>query len=136
MFSTDHFTHPQWLGIWAFYFLAQILHLLWAGWLAARSKANLLTGVLDFLKLRAVPIVCRLFLTTLTFMLLWYPLIGAITVVFKSFMQIAALAGIFGWASDSLWDKLVATLGQVLPAFQREKLPSLDGKDDPPAGNG
>lgn len=114
--------------VWIFYFVGQGLHVLLVSWLASRSDANTLSGPFAYVKLRWVPILCRVFLVTLSFMFIWLPVIGALSGVIKAYMQLVALAGVFGWCSDSVWDKFIALLAPVVPALQKEQLPKLEDK--------
>jgi hypothetical protein len=113
------------LGVWIMYMLGQFLHILLTANLAVHSKINGIASFGIYFKTRWIPIVCRLFLTTLTFVLVWdNPALVNIESLMHTTATQIAMAGILGWFSDSVFDKVLS----VVPWLQRE-LPAIE----PPA---
>jgi hypothetical protein len=114
-------------AVWAVYTTGQILHILLSANLSVHSKLNSVDTFGRYFKLRWIPLLCRLFLTTLTFVIAWdNPSIMSLDSRFlpAGGTQIA-LAGFMGWAADSIFDKVIA----VIPGLSKE----LPGVDFPPA---
>jgi hypothetical protein len=110
------------LSVWLLYFIGQALHVLLTAHLTIRSTLNALTSYEEYFRLRWMPLVCRIFLTTLAFMIIWAnPRLFGLERLMPTLATQAAMAGILGWFSDSLFDKLVA----MIPGLQRE-LPAMD----------
>jgi hypothetical protein len=111
----------SYITVWLLYFIGQALHILLAANLVIKSKLNSVDSLRTYFALRWVPLVCRLFLTTLTFVLLWNnPAIANIEKLMPTFSTQVAMAGILGWFSDSVFDKIIS----LVPWLQRE-LPAI-----------
>lgn len=107
--------------LWLVYFTAQILHVLLGAHLAIKSKLNGLCGLRGYLAARWIPIVCRVFLASCTFAIVWAnPFLFNMQKFVSTPTSQVALAGILGWFSDSLFDKVVG----MLPGLQKE-IPAL-----------
>jgi len=116
------------LAIWLLYFIGQALHVLLAANLVIKSKLNAVSSLGSYFQLRWIPLVCRLFLTTLSFMIVWEnPVLFNLEHLIPTVGTQAAMAGILGWFSDSVFDKLIS----LIPWLQRE-LPAVE----PPAADG
>jgi hypothetical protein len=115
------------LGVWCFYIAGQFLHLLLGAHLALASKLNSVTTYSEYLRIRWVPILCRLFLTTAAFVIVWgNPAILELTRFMPTVATQIAMAGILGWFSDSVFDKLLG----MIPIMQKE-LPMIDSPPQP-----
>jgi hypothetical protein len=103
-----------------------LLHMLSVANLATKSKNRTTHSMKEYLSWRWVPISCRVFLSILAFVLVWDnpSLINGIDRFMGAPSSQIAIAGILGWFSDSLLDKVVS----AIPALQKD-LPVL-----PPAG--
>jgi hypothetical protein len=111
----------NWL-VWLLYFFGQLLHILSSAYLAIRSNKNNVQTLIEYLKSRVIPLVSRLFLSTLAFIIVWDN--PKLNIEFSQYitngLTQAAMAGILGWFSDSLFDKVVALipwLGKELPVI-------------------
>jgi hypothetical protein len=101
--------------ILAIYMVGQFLNILFASYLAVNSKINRVYSVKKYFTLRWIPIVCRLFLTTVAFPLMWNKTFLSSDFMSTFYSQVA-LAGILGWFSDSALDKLLS----IIPFLQKE----------------
>jgi hypothetical protein len=120
-------SHMSTWGVWICYFLAQALHLLLGAHLSIHSKLNSVGSYREYFSLRIVPILCRVFLTTLVFLEVWYNQSVLDLSRFTPTIQTqVAMAGILGWFSDSLFDKFLA----LIPGLQKE-LPAMDCPPQP-----
>lgn len=109
-------------GIWFCYAVGQLLHLLLGAHISIHSNLNSVTTYKSYFCYRWVPIVCRLFLTTMTFMIFWgNPTVLDLTKYMPTTSTQIAMAGILGWFSDSVFDKVLA----LIPMFKKE-LPAVD----------
>lgn len=114
------------LGVWGFYIAGQALHLLLGAHLSIQSKLNSVTSYSEYLRIRWVPITCRLFLTTLAFVIVWdNPAVMDLARFMPTVAARIAAAGILGWFSDSVFDKLLG----LLPLTNKE-LPSIDAPSE------
>ncbi len=110
------------LGVWLLYLLGQFLHVLLTANLAVHSKINGIGSFATYFRTRWIPIACRFFLTTLTFVLIWNnPDLFDIERFVKTTATRIAIAGILGWFSDSAFDKVLS----LIPWLQKE-LPAVD----------
>ena len=133
--------------IWFFYFVGHFFHPLAKASAAVRSKMNPLQTVGQYVAARWAPLSVRLFLTTVLFMAWWsqpvlaqsaFKAIGTHLAPgpLKSFLEgivfplNPATAAIYGFASDSILDKLCG----YVPWLQNE-IPKVHGKGNgaPPA---
>jgi len=111
----------SYLAVWILYFIGQSLHVLLAANLVIKSKLNAVGSLRGYFALRWVPLICRLFLTTLTFVLLWNnPSIANLEKLMPTLATQVAMAGILGWFSDSVFDKVIS----MVPWLQKE-LPAI-----------
>jgi hypothetical protein len=115
-------------GVWVCYFLAQALHLLLGAHLSIHSKLNAVASYYQYFSLRIVPITCRVFLTSLVFVVVWYnqSLLDLSRFTPTVATQIA-MAGILGWFSDSVLDKFLA----LIPGIQKDLPPAIDCPPQP-----
>ena len=103
------------------YFLAQVLHMLAVITVSIKSKLNALHGVRDYLALRWPPLLGRLLLNTACFILVWTnPKMAPIQDFAVNMAAKIALAFIFGWFGDSLFDKVIGLLAGFFPNMQKE----------------
>lgn len=109
------------LVVWILYLIGQSLHILLAANLVIKSKLNAVDSLATYLALRWIPLLCRFFLTSLTFIILWNnPAIANIEHLMPTFSTQVAMAGILGWFSDSVFDKVIS----MVPWLQKE-LPAV-----------
>lgn len=105
--------------LWVIYGLAQLLHMTVRAGLASRSQYTPWVSVRQYTSKFWPQLVARIFLASLAFW--WwihYPQqVGSVVLLPVNF----ATAGIFGWFSDSVLDKLIAL---VMPAA-KVNLPPL-----------
>jgi hypothetical protein len=129
--------------IWVLYFVGHFFHTLAKATAAVRSKMNPLQTVTQYVAARWAPLSIRLFLTTVLFMAWWsdptlaqsaFKAIGThlSAGTLKTFLEGVsfplnpATAAIYGYASDSILDKLCS----YVPWLQNE-IPKVNG-----VGNG
>ena len=109
------------LSVWGFYFIGQALHILLAANLVIKSKLNAVGSLAGYFSLRWIPLLCRLFLTTLSFVIVWNnPALVNIEHLMPTISTQVAMAGILGWFSDSVFDKFIS----MVPWLQKE-LPAV-----------
>jgi len=118
--TTGAHTH-HWIMVGAFYGLGQFLHILLIANAASRSSLNAFKTLQDYFRARWVPIVGRAFLSILAFILIWdNPKLVDLDSWLPGLAQEGALAGILGWFSDSVLDKVVNLLSGMFPGLQKE----------------
>jgi len=109
------------LTIWMLYFVGQSLNILLAANLVIKSKLNAVDSLATYFQLRWIPLLCRLFLTTLMFIVIWNnPALTNIERLMPTMATQVAMAGILGWFSDSVFDKFIS----MVPWLQKE-LPAV-----------
>jgi hypothetical protein len=117
------------LAVWLLYFIGQALHVLLTAQLVIRSKLNALQNLSQYFQDRWIPLVCRLFLTCLAFMIVWEnPVLFNFEHLIPTFGTQVAMAGILGWFSDSVFDKLVAFIPWLHHELPAVEPPATDGK--------
>ncbi len=108
------------------YAVGTFLHILLVANQAVRSKCGGTETIKEYLAWRWVPISCRIFLSMLAFVLVWNnPALIDIDRFMSTTSSQIAIAGILGWFSDSVLDKVVG----MIPALQKD-LPMI-----PPIGD-
>jgi hypothetical protein len=108
------------------YAVGVFLHILLVANLAVRSKCGGTHTIKEYLTWRWVPISCRIFLSILAFVLVWNnPALIDIDRFMSTASSQMAIAGILGWFSDSVLDKVIG----MIPALQKD-LPII-----PPIGD-
>lgn len=111
------------VGVWVLYILGQLVHVGLAANDTVNDPAHSIASYKIYFKTYAPRLVARFFLATCMFPLVWDNQ-GALN--FESFMHSTAsqvgISGIFGYFSDSLWDKVLAWL----PWLQK-KMPQIPG---------
>lgn len=114
------------LGVWSMYWAGQLLHILLVASLTIKSSLpNGITSVTSYLRAKWIPLVCRMFLTTAAFMIVWdNPQMVNIQAYTHGILATSALAGLLGWFSDSVFDKVLS----FIPALSGS-LPKLDDKN-------
>jgi hypothetical protein len=116
--------HLSHLAVWALYMTGQVLHVLLAANLVLKSKLNAVSSLAGYFALRWIPLLCRFFLTTLAFVLVWNnPSLVNIDHLMPTASTQIAMAGILGWFSDSVFDKFISMvpwLQKELPAVPQE----------------
>lgn len=111
----------SYLAIWVIYFIGQALHVLLAANLVIKSKLNAVGSLAGYFELRWIPLLCRLFLNTLIFVVIWNnPALVNIEHLMPTVSTQIAMAGILGWFSDSVFDKFIS----MVPWLQKE-LPAV-----------
>ena len=112
-------------GVWALYAAGMLLHVFMKAQIAYRSKLNGLSSFWEYLRAQLFPILCRVFLNTMAFMVLWdNPDVIDLSNLNLGINTKLGLAGTFGWFSDSVFDKLLGYLSRVFPGLQKEVPPS------------
>lgn len=103
------------------YAVGTFLHILLVANQAVRSKSDGKHTIKEYLAWRWVPIGCRIFLSMLAFVLVWNnPSVIDIDRFMSTTSSQVAIAGILGWFSDSVLDKVIG----MIPALQKE-LPTI-----------
>jgi hypothetical protein len=111
----------SYLAIWACYLVGQALHVLLGANLVIKSKLNAVTSLGGYFALRWIPLLCRFFLNTLIFVVVWNnPVLVNIEHLMPTVSTQIAMAGILGWFSDSVFDKFIS----MVPWLQKE-LPAV-----------
>ena len=111
----------SYLTIWLLYLIGQALHVLLAANLVIKSKLNAVNSLGGYFSLRWIPLLCRFFLNTLIFVVIWNnPALVNIEHLMPTMSTQIAMAGILGWFSDSVFDKFIS----MVPWLQKE-LPAV-----------
>lgn len=122
------------ISLWLCFLVGQYLSVLARAWATVNSKLNGITSYGQFFRVHAVPILIRVFLASMLFMLWRYNtgafsktiarLVGATGFQFSGdpFPLNPATAGIFGYFVDSILDKLSV----LVPAMRKEIPPARD----------
>lgn len=110
--------------IWIFYFVGQMFMVAIIAQTAINSKLNGIEGWGAYFRARGLNVAARLFISLCAVMFLWSN--GAVLDIHK-FIQssgaAAAAAGLVGFASDAVFDKINGVLGAILPGFHLEVPP-------------
>jgi hypothetical protein len=124
------------VGLWACYFIGQLLHVLLRATAVVRSPQSGITSYRQFLNVHGAPLAVRVFLATMG-LILWAgnPQIVS-DLLQKAGVGVgdtvlplnAATAGLYGYFADSLLDKL----GVFIPQLQKDVPPALADALAPP----
>ncbi len=123
--------HPalHYVVILLFYNSGQALNVLAQAYLASRSSLNSIKSITDFFKFRWVPIGIRWFVCLCLFLVVWEnPAVLNIEKFMPNFASHLGVSGMLGWASDSIFDKVMAV---IFPGIQKE-LPAVPGPEAKP----
>jgi len=113
-------------GIWLCYFVGQLLHIAFVANAAIQSKINAVNTWPAYFKVRWIPLVSRGFLSVMAFLLVWdNPRVIDMDNYIDTAKTAIAMAGILGYFSDSVLDKVLNVFSKFLPGLQKE-LPAAE----------
>lgn len=111
-------------GVWSLYIIGNALHVLLKAQAAKQSTLNSLSDISGYLKLHWVVIASRFFLNTMAFVFIWHsPWLVDLDKLNLPLASRLALAGMLGWFSDSVFDKVISLLSRFFPSLQKESPP-------------
>lgn len=114
--------------ILAFYNLGLAINVLAAAYLAAQSQLNNIQGIAHYFQVRWVPVGIRWILCIFLFLVAWgNPSVIPLERFMPNFAAHLGVAGMLGWASDSVFDKVLAI---VMPGIQHA-LPAVPNDPNP-----
>lgn len=122
--------HPvlHYAVVLVFYNIGQAFNVLAGAYIATKSSLNSIKTIWQFFSVRWVPVGIRWFLCLCLFFIVWEnPSLLNLERFMPNLATHIGVAGLLGWVSDSVWDKV---LGILLPGIQKE-LPAI-----PPPTNG
>ena len=121
-------SHPtmHWLVVFVFYNAGLLVNVLGGAFATMQSKLNGIKSVGAYLKLRWIPLAMRWFICVCMFLFLWEnPSVLNIERFMPTFGAHIAVAGIVGFLSDAVWDRV---LGIVAPGIHKS-LPAVPSAD-------
>jgi hypothetical protein len=121
--------HPilHYVVVLMFYNIGQAFNVLAGAYIASRSSLNSIRTIWQFFVVRWVPIGIRWFLCLCLFFVVWgNPKLLNLEQYMPTFPIHLGVAGMLGWVSDSVWDKVLALL---LPGIQKE-LPAIPSPEE------
>lgn len=125
--------HPalHYLFVWLSYNLGQLVVVTVTAYIASKSTLNNVKSIRQYLVLRWVPLGARWILCNFMFFVLWENS-GVIDLerFMPNLMAHVGVAGMLGFLSDQIWDKVLAV---VLPGINKElpAVPPPEVKNDP-----
>lgn len=122
-------SHPamHYACILLFYNVGLALNVLAAAYITMTSHLNSVRSIKSYFALRWIPVTIRWVLCIFMFLILWAnPSIVPLEKFMPNLSAHMGAAGVLGWFSDTLWDKVLAV---VLPGIQKELPPITDGTD-------
>ncbi len=129
-------THPalHYVVVLLFYNIGQAFNVLAGAYIASKSSLNSIKTIWQFFSIRLVPVGIRWFLCNCLFFIVWEnPSLLNIERFMPNLAAHVGIAGLLGWASDSIWDKVLA---MILPGIQKElpviPPPAVKGGGDQP----
>lgn len=113
--------------VMVFYNIGLLINVLAAAHLSTHSSLTGTSSILDYCKLRWVPLTARWFICLCMFLIVWgNPSVLNLERFMPNFGAHLGVAGGLGWLSDSVWDKVLAI---VFPGIQKE-LPAVPDASD------
>lgn len=100
----------------ATYIVGLAINVLAAAYIASQSKLNNVESIAHYFKLRWVPVSIRAVLCIFLFLIVWEnPAVIKLETYMPNFAAHLGVSGMLGWASDSIFDKVLAV---VFPGIQ------------------
>jgi len=110
------------------YAIGQASGILAAGYLASKSTLNSITSIRHYFSVRWIPVFLRSVMCLFAFFVVWdNPSVFPLERFMPNFLAHIGVAGFLGFASDQMFDKVLAVL---FPGLQRE-LPAIPPGDQP-----
>ena len=110
------------------YAIGQASGILAAGYLASKSTLNSIKSIRHYFSVRWIPVFLRSLMGLFAFFVVWdNPSVFPLERFMPNFLAHIGVAGFLGFASDQMFDKVLAVL---FPGLQRE-LPPIPPGDQP-----
>jgi len=110
------------------YAIGQASGILAAGYLASKSTLNSIKSIRHYFSVRWIPVFLRSLMGLFAFFVVWdNPSVFPLERFMPNFLAHIGVAGFLGFASDQMFDKVLAVL---FPGLQRE-LPAIPPGDQP-----